>query len=1209
MKKQQRNKKNFSKSIIKKALSLFLLLTVMVSGTFSLQKIKAFTESVDTRVNCNQLEGTNHFSYYPHDENNPEKWWKYGPNGEDYFTMVDTTNTSVVPDPAKVYYTFDFTGKGVEFYGYKDKSYAKVKVILDGDETNAIEFDGYSASRTELMKVYEFKGLENKKHQVKVVATGTKASAATGGNIEIHHAVVQGDAPEATDIQIDQKELNLYAGQKTQLTFTTDPTEAKKPDDFSFTVSNPEVVSVDTNGEVTALKTGTTTIQGHSDWTGIFTNTVQVTVSNEEDFHATILDSGSSYQQKDYDAIKNQKVIKTSLWSWKGDKAISEVGLLTNNKDLKGVNVAISDFTSGNNVIKADHMKASFLKETKAFIGNAGWNSHAKWNQYPLESAKEEFFDIIDTKQTIDMTKNRVQLIWLDFNIPEDSKSGIYKGTVTLSTSNSEFTQKLDYELEVINSSVNKPEDYNFSPDYWTYPFSSAEYYDLEPFSDEHIQILKKHWEQYKAYGGKVITGTLVEEAWDGQTYGKGDIHCPSLIKWKKKTDGTWAYDYTYFDKFVETAKSVGLGDDIVMYSPIPWGNFVYYTDEATNTMKKVAVDPGNKANYRSYWGPFFEAFAKHLDEKGWFEDISLGFDERANMKNSFDVIDEVKNKDGKIFRKQGAYNNIYSGDGVPDRMENMSYNLNELRKDIPKFEKFVSERKAKGLKTTFYTGTEIAPNTFVKSQPVEGYWTMAYSGTLGLDGFLDWAYDAWTADPLNDTTHFNFQPGDCYMVYPSPKDAKEKVTLKSIRSEKYDEGVRDINKLYLMKKNQPSLTKEIDALFAAVPSNYDFQTVVDNPAWWPVGAVGARNSKWITDSAKKQMLNDMATFKEGIKKISKKYAAMNAVDKNELQTVYDKAMKLKTDDYTKNTWDIMQKAMTQAHHVLNNESAVQGDIDAAIISLNDATKALILRASQEEFNAVQEMLKDVKALGYASLQDLIERTEMVINNGISMASKDEIAKLKEELKIALNTTASSEDIHTGITVEGDFNPDAEMKVSELSKDEINTVKITIKDKTFLSKIEIQKIFNINLVMDNSNIQPNGMVSVSIPIDENLMKEKMDIIYIDDEGNLSVLPSEIKDHKIVFQTNHFSHYGIITYKEDMPIKPEEVPKPDLSGPNDGNHLGNTDLGGLNKPNPQTSSNTSVHTADTTNMNAWIVLGLLALGMCAYLAIKRYKKSM
>ena len=88
-------------------------------------------------------------------------------------------------------------------------------------------------------------------------------------------------------------------------------------------------------------------------------------------------------------------------------------------------------------------------------------------------------------------------------------------------------------------------------------------------------------------------------------------------------------------------------------------------------------------------------------------------------------------------------------------------------------FEQLVNDREAKGLRTTLYSCTGHRPGNFSLSAPVESYWSIVNAGKSGTAGFLRWAYDAWVEDPLDDTTHSKFEPGDCFLIYPDEKTAQ----------------------------------------------------------------------------------------------------------------------------------------------------------------------------------------------------------------------------------------------------------------------------------------------------------------------------------------------------------------------------------------------------------------------------------------------------
>ena len=66
---------------------------------------------------------------------------------------------------------------------------------------------------------------------------------------------------------------------------------------------------------------------------------------------------------------------------------------------------------------------------------------------------------------------------------------------------------------------------------------------------------MRPDMQNYVDAGGKVITASIMHKPWNGQTYDPFE----SMVTWLKKADGTWYFDYTVFDKWVEYMMSLGV--------------------------------------------------------------------------------------------------------------------------------------------------------------------------------------------------------------------------------------------------------------------------------------------------------------------------------------------------------------------------------------------------------------------------------------------------------------------------------------------------------------------------------------------------------------------------------------------------------------------------------------------------------------------------
>ncbi len=591
---------------------------------------------------------------------------------------------------------------------------------------------------------------------------------------------------------------------------------------------------------------------------------------NFDDFTAVYVNNSDQYQQKDYDRIlKFENNTSINLWAWKNDKAAAELAILCADKRLDNVTVTVSDLKSETGIIASSNVKASFIREVKAYTGHAGWYSYNPKNIMP-RGKREYYPEVIYSDKPVSIDSGKVQLVWIEIITDKTALPGNYRGEITVSAENSDKTVVLDFSLEVLNIIMPDTKDYLFDTEYWSYPYNCAYYYDVEPFSDEHIEILKQHMMLYKSLGGHAVTASIVEEAWGGQTYG-GDrkIHYPSMIKWIKKSDGQWTFDYTHFDKWIKLNKSIGIANKIICYSMMPWNGIIRYYDEYSKKEKRVKINCADKRRYEKVWLPFLKSFVSHLDDMDWFENTYIGFDERHHMKTALDLIDSVKNKDGLVLKKSAAFNDFKHNADVFGRVDSASVGLDQIRANLEDFKNQVKRRRENNQETTMYTATEHIPNSFTKSIPVESYWTIMFAASLNTTGFIRWAYDAWVKNPLEESTHWSFPAGDCFLVYPSEKNENCHESKYSIRLAKLDEGVRDVNKLYLMRESSPRIADEVETLFSEIKGcsedSYEFYTISKTNIW-------GRRAKWLTSAGKSVMLADMEKIKNKIYEISKMY-------------------------------------------------------------------------------------------------------------------------------------------------------------------------------------------------------------------------------------------------------------------------------------------------------------------------------------------------
>lgn len=297
--------------------------------------------------------------------------------------------------------------------------------------------------------------------------------------------------------------------------------------------------------------------------------------------------------------------------------------------------------------------------------------------------------------------------------------------------------------VKVIDRVLPPPSEWTYLLDLWQHPWAIARVHKVKPFSKKFWKVARPVYETLSTAGQKFITATIVNEAWNHQCY---DAY-GSMVRYIKCADGSVKFDYDVFDKYIEFAKSCGIGPYIACYSVCPWGNVHSYEDEKGH-VHQITAPVGSKA-HEEYWGPFLSDFAKHLKEKGWFEDTYIAMDERAP--NEIKGITEMVRKYAPGIKISLAGNRPLS-DFKDSQFECYSQYIENVDKEF--FEE-VNRRKEKGLFLTSYyvCSSPVSPNTFYCSKQDEAFWLGYYPVTCGMDGFLRWAWNSWGKNPDEDGT------------------------------------------------------------------------------------------------------------------------------------------------------------------------------------------------------------------------------------------------------------------------------------------------------------------------------------------------------------------------------------------------------------------------------------------------------------------------
>ena len=553
---------------------------------------------------------------------------------------------------------------------------------------------------------------------------------------------------------------------------------------------------------------------------------------------ARVNDGDQHLHPRDYNRMTS--LIGTGLqeeprsWSgsaWKNDHVASRLDILTLEEGFSQVTIKTEDLVSeGGAVLSKDNITATYLSaiETKS-------------EAYP--DIDYQIYDVITRSRVRDLEAGQVYAAWVDIYVPENTQPGVYHGKLSLTSGGSELAA-FDYELEVFDLTLTNPEEWETFLDLWETPFASNRYYsgksnveyfafttperqDTNPFSLYYVRLdplyqagLESELELYHKAGGNTISVQVVE----GPDNSRFPCPTPSLIKWTRNPDGSFAWDYTDMDYFIELNLKHGINRqiDLFHHTGVGWG-FVYYDVETGQVSNKYSAQPGEE-RWQEISHVFLQDLVNHLEEKGWFGMAVLYMDERL-----YDVTRElviaaegVTNSKGVPLKVGGAVN---GNEVAPlyDRMYDISIWENARPSNI---KELAESRRANGQQTTLYSCGSGKMSSV--NQPAEAAYAVYEARKYKVDGVMRWALNKFDEDPLHGTLHTTCYPGDCYLIYPDEKDSPDMQAQSSPRFEKLCEGMRNSEKLNLIRKNHPAYADAVETIVASLKSSSPVKQVAE---------------------------------------------------------------------------------------------------------------------------------------------------------------------------------------------------------------------------------------------------------------------------------------------------------------------------------------------------------------------------------------------
>ena len=401
-----------------------------------------------------------------------------------------------------------------------------------------------------------------------------------------------------------------------------------------------------------------------------------------------------------------------------------------------------------------------------------------------VAEAPGQFPDPLLEDTQVDVPAGEAQPVWLTVRVPDDAPAGEYRGQVDLTWEGGAAT--VPVRLTVWDFAV--PAERHLLFTNWFSAGALARRYGVPWYSEEFWTIFERYVINCAEHRQNIL--------W----FPPREIGC------SVDGEGNWEFDFSVFDRWVETLERHGVADRVEIAAlgghKDGWGSteFVLHPfsvrDRATG---ERAQRPAEEVLPH-----LLPALQEHLRDRGWLHKtlIHIG-DEPAihNLKSWREKSDYVRSLAPEIARVEAI-----EAPDFGDSLEVWVPKLNHFHNWRASYER----ARERGAELWFYTCLHPMgryPNRFIDYPLIKTRILHWLNWRFNLTGYLHWGLIAWNEDPWASTERHNLPPGDSWIVYPGPEGPVDSIRWESLR-----DGIEDYEYLWVLADEAARVKGELGA-------------------------------------------------------------------------------------------------------------------------------------------------------------------------------------------------------------------------------------------------------------------------------------------------------------------------------------------------------------------------------------------------------------
>ncbi|MCG3179111.1 MAG: hypothetical protein BIFFINMI_01442 [Phycisphaerae bacterium] len=225
------------------------------------------------------------------------------------------------------------------------------------------------------------------------------------------------------------------------------------------------------------------------------------------------------------------------------------------------------------------------------------------------------------------LSAGAVASLWFTLRTPRDAQAGAYNGTVTVQAAGLPPVQA-PLRVNVSGWTLPDPKDFRQHHLIFLSQEAVAKHYGVPLWSDRHFELMANSLKLLAEVNSHEVPINLGTDFYG--LMGNSE----TMIRWIRKGDGSYDYDFSVFDKYLDlVARCAG--------KPMPlrlncWGEvgrdgknaqakFVSLLDPATGKIEDLEQPTfGTEESYK-FWKPVVDATLKRLADRGWLDAASFG--------------------------------------------------------------------------------------------------------------------------------------------------------------------------------------------------------------------------------------------------------------------------------------------------------------------------------------------------------------------------------------------------------------------------------------------------------------------------------------------------------------------------------------------------------------------------------------------------------